>query len=47
MSKVAAERSKGQAIRALKGWKEGVFSRGTKKTALYLLQLKKHLLWMN
>lgn len=47
MSIVAAERSKGQAIRAMRGWKEGVFSRGTKKTVLCLLQLRKHLFWMD
>lgn len=46
-SKVAAEKSKEQAIRALRGLKEGVFSRGNKKPALCLLQLRKYLLWMD
>lgn len=31
MKKVAAERSKGKAIRALRGWKQAAFSRGIGK----------------
>lgn len=39
-SKVAAERSKEQVIRALRGLKEGVFSSGTKKNRIVLAATK-------
>lgn len=41
---MVAERSKGQAVRALRVWEGGMFSRGMKKNALCLLQLGKHLM---